>query len=273
MILDRVYREDVWGQKIRFFARTKVFGKYFQNLVRCTKCGAIFFEYADWLEESYSQPIAEADLGLLSRNIGLAEGTEKMILAFFDRHGTFRDFGGGYGIFVRLMRDKGFNYYYEDKYCENLFSKDFHVNNAPASTFELTTAFEVLEHLVEPLTTLDTIMANSSNLLFTTEILPEPPPPPDKWWYYCLWHGQHVTFYTVRALETMAARYKRHFFTDGSSLHAFTRKPIFRERFNLLFKSRLSGIATWWLRRKRSLPSLLQRDFEQLTGMKLNSKF
>ncbi len=35
------------------------------------------------------------------------------------------DFGAGHGVFVRMMRDKGFDFFWNDIYCKNLYAKDF----------------------------------------------------------------------------------------------------------------------------------------------------
>jgi hypothetical protein len=43
----------------------------------------------------------------------------------FDANNRFIDYGGGYGLFVRLMRDAGFDYYWFDKFCDNVLSKGF----------------------------------------------------------------------------------------------------------------------------------------------------
>jgi hypothetical protein len=50
---------------------------------------------------------------------------------------------GGYGMFVRLMRDGGFDFHREDPLCDNLFAQGF--DRQDDGTFELVTAFEVFE--------------------------------------------------------------------------------------------------------------------------------
>jgi len=35
--------------------------------------------------------------------------------------GIFLDYAAGYGLFVRLMRDAGYNFRWSDLYCQNLF--------------------------------------------------------------------------------------------------------------------------------------------------------
>ncbi len=50
-------------------------------------------------------------------------------------------------MFVRLMRDNGFDFYRSDRQCENLFAKGFEASLDVSPSYELLTAFEVFEHL------------------------------------------------------------------------------------------------------------------------------
>ncbi len=45
----------------------------------------------------------------------------------------------------------------------------------------------------------------SRNILFTTTLLPSPMPQPGTWWYYGLEHGQHISFYSLETLQSIAA--------------------------------------------------------------------
>jgi hypothetical protein len=45
------------------------------------------------------------------------------MLPFIKKNGTFVDIGGGYGLLTRLMRDRGFDFYWKDPHCENIFAK------------------------------------------------------------------------------------------------------------------------------------------------------
>ena len=55
-------------------------------------------------------------------------------------------------MFVRIMRDKGFNFYRQDIHCQNLFAKHFDISNIKITEkFDLLTAIEVFEHLEDPM--------------------------------------------------------------------------------------------------------------------------
>ena len=66
---------------------------------------------------------------------------------FYKKNEKFLDYGGGSGLFVRLMREKGFNFYYYYKYSLNIFAKGFEVDLKNNFSFEVITVFEVFEHL------------------------------------------------------------------------------------------------------------------------------
>ncbi|MDM9385349.1 methyltransferase domain-containing protein [Chlorogloeopsis sp. ULAP01] len=86
----------------------------------------------------------------------------------FNGKGKFLDVSGGYGLLTRLMRDIGFDCYTTDKYCQNLFAKAFE----PTDKFEADAlfAFEVLEHIENPLKFLSKIFMKSGckTLIFST---------------------------------------------------------------------------------------------------------
>ena len=86
--------------------------KYFQ----CSKCGYVQTEDPFWLEEAYYSSINDSDTGMMMRNLWHRNVTTTLIYFLFNTKGQFLDYGGGYGVFVRLMRDIGFDYYWQDKY-------------------------------------------------------------------------------------------------------------------------------------------------------------
>jgi hypothetical protein len=126
------------------------------------------------------------------------------------------------------MRDKGFNFFHTDKYCENLFAKYFEINAAPTSKkFELVTAFELFEHLDDPLKEINQLFNYSDTILFSTEILPSAKITKAlDWWYFSLETGQHISFYTIKSLEILASRCACNFYTDGYSLHMLSKKSF-----------------------------------------------
>src|SRR6266542_4283605 len=94
-------------------------------LYRCDSCGLRFFPEPDWLPETYEEPIADVDIGLASRCVKLAVLVEA--LARSERLGDrpHLDYGGGYGLMTRLVRDRGIDMRHYEPYAPNLFAKGF----------------------------------------------------------------------------------------------------------------------------------------------------
>lgn len=244
------------------FSKAVVRGKHDTAYYRCTSCGFIQAEEPYWLDEAYATPINREDIGLVSRNMMLSVITQTVIAAFFDLRGKFVDYGGGYGLFVRMMRDKGFDFYLLDKHCENLFSHNFEVTDSGTDRYELLTSYEVLEHLVDPLSEINNMLKYSNSLLVTTELLPSPPPALERWWYFGLDHGQHVSFYTPQALTAIAKKFDLRLTTNGKNLHLFTRKPIPSGMFSILSRHRIARLCAPFIR----LHSLIPADYKKMTG-------
>ena len=156
----------------------------------------------------------------------MANVTKVIIALFFDSKGRFIDYAGGYGLFVRLMRDNGFDFLWNDKYCRNIFASGFESPEPCQEKIELVTAFELFEHLVDPAAELNRILSYSRNLFFSTQLLPQPTPQPGTWWYYGVEHGQHVGFHTRESLACLAKRFGLNFYSNGAWLHLFTEKRI-----------------------------------------------
>lgn len=136
---------------VYLLTKAKILNKYWVDYFRCDSCGFIFTEEPYWLAEAYSEAINKSDLGLVDRNIRLSYALMPLLKMAFNADGKFVDYGGGYGLLVRIMRDRGFDFYRYDQYCENIFAKGFDITETEAKgQFEMITAIEVFEHLVDP---------------------------------------------------------------------------------------------------------------------------
>ena len=244
------------------FATATVLARHEARFVQCTSCGFMCIEAPTWRDEAYAQPINSTDIGLLSRNVSLARRSARLVSTFFDASGDFLDFGGGYGVFVRLMRDQGFRFQLHDEHTPNLFAPGLSVSAEAMSHYELITAFEVIEHLLDPLDQVRRLLDHTGSLLFTTELLPTPAPPPNDWWYYGLEHGQHVSFFTQDSLRELATRTRRRYLTDGGTLHLLTDRTMSDRRFKLISSSYAGMLLDPLLARRFSGRSLLQSDYE-----------
>ncbi|MCW5314646.1 glycosyltransferase [Nostoc sp. KVJ3] len=212
-----------------FLGNAKVLGKYKVDYYQCSNCGFVQTEEPFWLQEAYSKAIAGTDVGLVFRNLMFSSIASKLIFNFFDHEARFLDYGGGYGLFVRLMRDNGFNFYWIDKFCENIFAKGFEfleIEGKQTVNLEMVTAFEVIEHLVNPVNEIKEILKYSRNFLFSTELLPNVGYHPNEWSYYSLDEGQHISLYTHKSLAIIAEKFNLNFYSNGSTLHLFTEKYL-----------------------------------------------
>jgi hypothetical protein len=251
----------ICGSLSHNFGRSRVLNKYNVDYYQCSQCGFVFTEEPYWLEEAYDSAINESDIGLISRNLSLSKLTKAMILFLFNQQSKFLDYGGGYGVFVRLMRDMGFDFYRYDQYCENLFAKSFDVdiqNNS--ERFEILTAYELFEHLVNPLDEIDKMLKLSNSIIFSTELLPLDNPRPNEWWYYGLDHGQHTSIYTFSSLKYIADKFDINVYTNGRSIHLLTRNKINPLLFKLLSRGKVSGLINVLCKRE----GLRQQDYQDV---------
>lgn len=215
----------ICGSERKKIFEKKILEKYDVSYFKCSECGFIQTEKPHWFKEAYSSAITSLDIGLVGRNIYYSNIVEDILYKYFVKNARFLDFAGGYGMFTRIMRDKGFDFFREDKYCENLFAKHFDISDLPEKDrkFELVTAFELMEHIKEPFKELDYIFSMTSSFLFSTELIPEHDL--ESWWYLGTEHGQHISFYTKKSLKRIAEKYNKNYYSSGS-LHLITNKKI-----------------------------------------------
>ncbi|TAE69821.1 MAG: glycosyltransferase [Oscillatoriales cyanobacterium] len=234
-------------------AAATVLKKYNVEYFQCSNCGFVQTEEPYWLEEAYSEAIASSDVGMLSRSTMFSTAANNIIFNLFNHRANFLDYGGGYGVFVRMMRDLGFDFSWHDKYCKNIFAQGFEAEANSSYPYELVTAFEVFEHFVNPLSEIEKIFKYSRNILFSTRLLPANNPQPSEWWYYALDEGQHISIYTTKALSIIAEKFNLIFYSNGDSLHLLTEKEIPHQLFQSL---------SYCQEPELKKASLLQHDYE-----------
>ncbi|MGI9179357.1 MAG: class I SAM-dependent methyltransferase [Longimicrobiaceae bacterium] len=217
---------SICGSQTRLQHRDQVLGKYEVAYFYCDRCGLLQTEEPYWLKEAYADAIADSDTGLVTRNIALAVRLSSVLYSFFDPRARYVDVGGGYGVLTRLMRDVGFDFFWSDPYCDNLFARGFEAE-PEAGPYEAITAFEVMEHLRDPLGFIRQHLAEygSSTFIFSTELYQGMPPPPGSWAYYAPGTGQHISFYQRRTLQVMADRLSLSCYSRGY-FHVLTERRL-----------------------------------------------
>ena len=238
-----------------------ILNKYNVTYYYSDESGLLKTEKPYWLSEAYAQPINETDTGLVQRNIFHCELLEVIIEALSMRNGKFLDVAGGYGLLTRLMRDKGFDCYSKDKYCQNLFAKAFE----PASEedrFDAIFAFEVLEHIENPLEFLATLFNQYGcrTAIFSTVTFKMKIPSRD-WWYYSFETGQHITFYQTRTLEMLANRLKCKYYKINSGFHIITDIDLTPIKKAVLLNRAIRKLFSFYVKNKRIRSSKTWEDY------------
>jgi len=231
----------ICGSPTKELFKEKILNKYDVMFFHCTNCHFVFSEEPYWLDEAYSTAINLTDTGLLERNVYFNRVISVLLYFFFNRNGKFLDYAGGYGVFARLIRDIGFDFYWDDKHCDNLFARGFEYNIDQPGKTEAVTALEVFEHLSDPISEIEKILQISDTIIFSTQLLPENTPGPGEWWFYAFEHGQHVSFYSAQTLQKLSSKFNLNVFSFGS-LHILTRKELNQEMAKLFMKLSKVGL-------------------------------
>lgn len=160
-----------------------------------------------------------------------------------------------------MMRDKGYDFEWYDDYCENLFAQHHEMSK---QHYDVITAFELLEHLSDPMSVIEKLFSMGDTVIISTEIIPENRPKVKDWWYYGVEHGQHISFYTPKSMMFIANKFGMKY-SYLSGLHVFSRvikimHPLLMKFVRIPYSEYLIG---------KSRPSLLPRDYESLTGKPL----
>lgn len=200
-----------------------VLGKYEVKYYHCSLCDFIHTEDPYWLEEAYSRPINLSDTGYMERNLFYSKRLTILLYFIFGKTGKFLDYASGYGVFVRLMRDVGFDFCWDDKYTKNLFAAGFEWDYL--TKVDAITLFEVFEHFVDPIKEVENLLKFTDTIIFSTTLHPNPVPKPKSWWYYGLDHGQHISLYSRDTFEFMSEHFGLNYYNIGS-LHILTRKRV-----------------------------------------------
>ena len=101
----------------------KILNKYNIKFLECKNCKSLQTEKPYWLKESYNTWNTKFDTGVFAR----VEKTS-LVTIFLCKLLNLKniiDYGGGDGLFCRILRDYNFNCNTYDKYSKNIYSKNF----------------------------------------------------------------------------------------------------------------------------------------------------
>lgn len=220
----------------------KILLKYDVKYHQCKACGFIQPDEPFWLPEAYQKAISDMDTGIFVRNIKNKKMVSFLLRLYFNKKERFLDYGAGYGIFVRMMRDDGFDFWGTDEYASPLFSTAFDIKNLNNNTekFEAITCFEVFEHLENPLEEIKKMLVYSDSIIFSTSLsdnvyAKNGTEGLKNWWYISEETGQHISIYSYRSLEIIAKKFGLNLYSNRYNFHILTKKQINPMLFTLLY--------------------------------------
>ena len=192
--------------------------KYEVRYFECDQCASLQTESPYWLEEAYTSNLPSLDSGAVQRNLQNLAAAYLISKLFAVRDAL--DFGGGDGLLCRLLRDYNVNCYVKDKYAVPTYSAAF--SEPDFSAPNLVLAFEVLEHFATPASELANLFQlRPQVLLASTGIYNHQRA---DWWYLATETGQHVFFYSEKAVQMIAERFGYSCLLSGGFL-LFVREP------------------------------------------------
>jgi hypothetical protein len=219
----------ICGSQLESWASARLIGKHAAAFLKCVECGSIQTEEPYWLAEAYASALTRLDIGQVVRfriNSFLVPHVHRFVCG---KEKTVLDYGSGYGMLVRDLRDRGYDCWGLDAYANPIFSQDFTIPTAAAARsrrFELITAFEVFEHVHKPFADLSVLSTLTDSIFFSTTVLPHPLLGLSDWPYFALSHGQHVCFYSRRGIARLAERWGMRSWSIDNQYHILTRRPI-----------------------------------------------
>ena len=194
------------GARADFWNRMRLLNRYDVSYYLCSQCGSLETEKPYWLEDAYDVTGTGDDVGAAQRTIDLVLKTSALLDRLKLPGGAeCIDFGGGIGLFTRLMRDRGFNFLSYDRYARPFFSDRHSLTSMADRSPAVVTAFEVIEHFPEPAKDLEQLFESRPALVIaTTELYTGQDL---DWFYLGDGTGQHVFFYSRKALALIAKRF------------------------------------------------------------------
>jgi hypothetical protein len=204
----------------------RLLGRHEVSYSRCRDCGSLETDEPYWLAEAYATSLTVSDVGAVRRCLTCRAVIWLVLQSLRKPRARVLDFGGGSGLLCRLLRDVGIDAWTCDAYGSSEYALRFRadIDAAESKSFDVVTAFEVLEHLPHPDQDLNKLFRVSPDVLIaSTE--PYSASYDASWWYLSPKTGQHVFFYSSQALQMIADRFGYALLSIGG-WHIFTRRPI-----------------------------------------------
>ncbi|MDG1491086.1 MAG: class I SAM-dependent methyltransferase [Planctomycetota bacterium] len=197
------------------------------SYLRCGSCGFMFTSFFDgWTDADFSARIynaeyLRADPPFEEERPARLAGYLAAVLAEHLGAMSMLDFGSGAGRMMELLRARGLRdgHTYDRYHAEG---------PAPTGPFDLVTAFEVVEHVVDQVALLESLcglVAEGGVLVLST--LLQPANIADlgaAWWYACPRNG-HLAFHSSESLTGLLEQFGFELRSVSSELHVAFRRP------------------------------------------------
>ena len=197
--------------------------------LRCTDCGFLFtrdfdnWSHADFGEKIYNAEYARVDPDFAERR---PNGNAAFIAQKF---GTYRqkirilDYGGGEGRMMDVLRAEGFRHV--NTY--DPFSSKHNVSDG--QKYDLITAFEVFEHVPDPIATMQDItkrLKPEALMLFSTLLQPDDLAETGLDWWYVGPRNGHISLHSKKSLAVLLKRFGLTLASANQGLHiGFAKRP------------------------------------------------
>ena len=241
-------------------------GQINSELYSCSECEFAFYPDQNWITQSFSDELNSLDIGSTDRTLIAADYLGVLLNSQKLRDGSFLDYGGGYGLLSRIMRDRGFSFKSYDPFTKQIFPTSSQTNNnLLEQKHDAITLIEVALHFEDPLEEFRRLLQLTDILVFTAVLTDEKLN--SDWWYLSPETGQHIALFSTRTLEILAEQLGVNVTTDGKFFHIFhrdrltARASFLAKKQYLVFAFASFNAATSYFRRAlSSSKSLLESD-------------
>ena len=193
--------------------------------VQCVNCAYLFApEFQRWTDRDFAERIYNADYVKLDPDFLEARprnNAELLAALFRSDAADIRhvDYGGGAGFLSRMLSERGWNSTNYDPFMTP--------EGMPSGRFDLVTAFEVFEHVVDIprlIRDLTALLDEPGMLLFSTLLSDGRVTYGQRidWWYVTPISG-HIAFHSRQSLALLAARMGLQFGSFTENVHCFFR--------------------------------------------------
>ncbi|MEI9935670.1 MAG: class I SAM-dependent methyltransferase [Pseudomonadota bacterium] len=235
--------------ELSFSFEVEVLGDTPAKYHKCRSCGSLMVLEPHWLERSYQTTLfPDPDTGALYRTLYVNRYIRRMrAVGLLPRRYRSLDYGSGLGMLVSLQLDRKADAHGFDQYSVPRFAQLACGKQLPNGPFDLISAIEVIEHLLDPIDVLRAFqsrLAPSGLVLISTELYQrERWPDPSSWHYVDRQHGQHIMLFTRAGLKAAAkAAGLRHVYTVNKGKTPFMHVFVHEHRMTPLIRL---GFLVW----------------------------